>query len=263
MRLVDTHCHLDAAEFDADRDVVVERARAAGVERQVIPAVGAAGWPGLRGLCARHQGLHPAYGLHPVFLGDDAWQAMEALPGWLERERPCAIGECGLDHYVEGLDRERQHAVFVRHVELARDTGLPLVVHALRAVEEVILVLRRFPGVRGVVHSYSGSAEQARQLFDMGFLLGIGGPVTYDRARRLRALVAAMPLEQLLLETDAPDQPDSLRRGERNEPCHLPTVLATIAELRDEDPAALAAATSANAERLFGLADAIRSGSER
>ena len=253
MRLVDTHCHLDAAEFDADRDAVVERARAAGVDRQVIPAVGAGGWPGLRALCARHQGLHPAYGLHPVFLGDDAPDALEQLPGWLERERPCAIGECGLDFYVEGLNRERQRAVFLRHVELARDTGLPLIVHALRAVEEVMLTLRRFPGVRGVVHSYSGSAEQARQLFDMGFLLGIGGPVTYERARRLRPLVASMPLEFLLLESDAPDQPDSRHRGQRNEPARLPLVLQAIAELRDEDPAAIAAATTANAERLFGL----------
>lgn len=255
MRLVDTHCHLDAAEFDADRDAVVERARAAGVDRQVIPAVGADGWSGLRALCARHQGLYPAYGLHPVFLADDAGHALEQLPGWLERERPCAIGECGLDFHVEGLDHARQRRVFLRHLELARDTGLPLIIHALRAVEEVLLTLRRFPGLRGVVHSYSGSAEQARQLFDMGFLLGIGGPVTYERARRLRPLVAGMPLEFLLLESDAPDQPDSTHRGQRNEPGRLPVVLAVIAALRDEDPAAIAAATTANAERLFGLPD--------
>lgn len=253
MRLVDTHCHLDAAEFDPDRDSVVERARAAGVDRQVVPAVGRSGWPGLRALCARHDGLFPAYGLHPAFLDEGAWDALAELPGWLGRERPCAIGECGLDYYVEGLDRDRQRDVFLRHVELARDTGLPLVIHALRAVEDVLLTLRRFPGVRGVVHSYSGSAEQARQLFDMGFYLGVGGPVTYERARRLRPLVAAMPIEFLLLETDAPDQPDSQHRGERNEPCRLPLVLHTIAELRGEDPHAIAAATTANAECLFGL----------
>src|SRR5690606_36207742 len=123
----------------------------------------------------------------------------------------------------------------------------------LRAVEQVLLTLRRFPGVRGVVHSYSGSAEQARQLFDLGFLLGIGGPVTYERARRLRPLVASMPLEFLLLETDAPDQPDSSHRGQRNEPARLPIVLQAIAELRGESPETIAAATTANAERLFNI----------
>ena len=253
MRLVDTHCHLDAGEFDPDRDQVVARARAEGVDRQIIPAVTATGWDGLKALCARHPGLYPAYGLHPVFLDAGSEAALEQLPAWLQREQPCAIGECGLDFYVDGLDRDRQRRVFHRQLGLARDTGLPLIVHALRAVEEVILTLRRFAGVRGVVHSFSGSAEQARQLFELGFLLGIGGPVTYERARRLRPLVAGMPLDFLLLETDAPDQPDSGHRGQRNEPCRLPTVLHAVAELRQEEPAAIAEATTRNAERLFGL----------
>jgi len=251
--IVDSHCHLDVAAFDADRDAVVARARAAGVARQIVPAVGAAGWSGLRQVCAAHPGLHPAYGLHPVFLGEDAYAALAELPEWLQRERPCAIGECGLDFYVEGLDRERQRRVFLRQLELAAEFELPLVLHALRAVEETILTLRRFAGLRGVVHSFSGSAEQARQLWNMGFLIGLGGPVTYERARRLRRIVASMPLEFLLLETDSPDQPDSGHRGERNEPARLPEVLHAIAALRGQPPEEIAVATSANAQRLFGI----------
>lgn len=254
MTLVDSHCHLDVDAFDADREAVIARARAAGVTAQIVPAVGAAGWPALKALCEAHPGLHPAYGLHPVYLDDGADAALEELPGWLQRERPCAIGECGLDFHVEGLDLERQRRVFVRHLELAQEYCLPLVLHALRAVEETILTLRRFPGLRGVVHSYSGSPEQARQLWDMGFLIGLGGPVTYERARRLRGLVADMPLEFLLLETDAPDQPDSGHRGQRNEPARLANVLQAVADLRRQDPAEIAAATTDNACRLFGIA---------
>ncbi|HWI79434.1 MAG TPA: TatD family hydrolase, partial [Ramlibacter sp.] len=128
-----------------------------------------------------------------------------------------------------------------------------VVVHARRAVDAVIAAIRRHAPLRGVVHSYAGSAEQAKQLQDLGFLVGLGGPVTYERANRLRRLAASLPIEQLLLETDAPDQPDAEIRGQRNEPARLATVLSVIAELRDEAPGDIAAATTRNAERLFGL----------
>ncbi|MEO8161188.1 MAG: TatD family hydrolase, partial [Arenimonas sp.] len=146
---------------------------------------------------------------------------------------------------------ERQAFYFQRQLELARAFDLPVVVHARRAVEEVIAALRRLPGLRGVVHSYAGSEEQARQLFGLGFCLGIGGPATYERARRIRRVAAAMPLEFLLLETDAPDQPDAGRRGERNEPANLLSVLEVVAQLRGMEPSDLARASTANARRLF------------
>lgn len=261
--LVDSHCHLDAAEFDPDRDAALARARAAGVARLLLPATHAAGWPKLRALCAADPGLFPAYGLHPVFLDQHRDAHLDDLRDWIRREHPTAIGECGLDFHVEGLDRDRQQHLFDGQLRLARDFDLPLVVHARRAVDAVIAAIRRIGGsqrgsgpgqaLRGVVHSFSGSLEQARQLWDAGFLLGLGGPVTYPRANRLRRLVAAMPLEFLLLETDAPDQPDAGIRGRRNEPARLAAVLEAIAQLRDEDPASIAAATTRNAERLFGL----------
>ena len=253
MQLVDSHSHIDADEFDADRAAVIERARAAGVARQVIPAVDAASWPKLRDVCAANPGLYPAYGLHPTFLAGHTPQHLALLREWIERERPHAVGECGLDFFLEGLDREAQAEYFEAQLEIARDFDLPLIVHARRAVEDVLLAIRRVGGVRGVVHSFSGSRQQAEQLWEHGFLVGLGGPVTYARAKRIRRLAATMPLEYLLLETDAPDQPDCHTQGQRNEPERLTTVLATIAGLRDQDPAEIARITTANAERLFNL----------
>ncbi len=260
MDLVDTHCHLDADEFDPDRAQVLQRACAAGVRRQVVPAVTAAAWPKLRQACTAAGGLFPAYGLHPVFLAEHRPHHLQELRTWVEREQPAAIGECGLDFFIDDLDRQEQARYFDAQLRLARDFDLPVVVHARRAVDAVIAAIRRINGpgsqatrLRGVVHSFPGSPEQARQLWKLGFLVGVGGPVTYPRAQRLRRLVADMPLEHLLLETDAPDQPDAGIRGQRNEPARLRKVLDTVADLRGEDPAAIASATSANAGRLFGL----------
>lgn len=253
MRLVDSHCHLDAAEFDRDRDAVLERARATGVTRQVIPATHCEEWPKLRDVCNDHDGLHPAYGLHPTFLRHHAHSHLQELQDWIERERPVAVGECGLDYYVEGLDRDAQQGYFDGQLKLARDHDLPVIVHARRAVDAVLASIRRIGGLRGVVHSFSGSEQQARQLWELDFMLGLGGPVTYERAQRLRRLAASMPIEHLLLETDAPDQPDCHSRGQRNEPARIGFVCETIARLRDQAPDAIAEATSANAARLFGL----------
>ncbi|MDN5781795.1 MAG: TatD family hydrolase, partial [Luteimonas sp.] len=228
--LVDSHCHLDAPEFDRDRGEVVERARAAGVTRQVVPAIRADGWPKLRDLCATTDGLFPAYGLHPMFLAEHRPEHLQQLRGWIERERPLAIGECGFDYFIEGLDHDAQQHYFEGQLALANEYGLPVIVHARRAVDAVIASIRRIGGsgpgraLRGVVHSWSGSPQQAGQLWDLGFMLGVGGPVTYERAHRLRELVARMPLEHLLLETDAPDQHESAIRGQRNEPARLRSV---------------------------------------
>lgn len=252
--LVDSHSHLDADEFDPDRSQVIARARAAGVTRQIVPAVGAAGWGKLRDLCASEAGLYPAYGLHPMYLPEHRPEHLVSLRDWIERERPVAVGECGLDFFVEGLDAGQQSLYFDGQLRLARDFALPVIVHARRAVDQVMAAVRRFGPLRGVVHSFSGSADQARRLYDLGFLIGLGGPVTYDRANRLRTLAATLPMDCLLLETDAPDQPDSGHRGQRNEPARLTTVCDTIAALRGIEPDVVAHATTANAERLFGLA---------
>ena len=251
--LIDSHCHLDASEFDPDRDAVIARAQAAGVQAQVVPAVTAASWPKLRQVCQQAPALYPAYGLHPMFLAEHRPAHLPQLRDWIERERPCAIGECGLDFFVDDLDMQAQQDYFLGQLQLAREFDLPVIVHARKAVDAVIAAIRRIGGLRGVVHSYSGSPEQAVQLHKQGFLLGLGGPLTHERAQRLHRLVRDMPLEQLLLETDAPDQPDAGIRGQRNEPARLAVIARHVAALRGVAVEAVAQATADNARRLFNL----------
>lgn len=251
--LVDSHVHLDDAAFAVDRDAVMERARRAGISTMIIPAVDAVSWPRISALCANHAQLHPAYGLHPMFLSHHAPEHVEALSSWLQDNPAVAVGEIGLDFHADGLDRELQRSYFTQQLHIARERDLPVIAHARGALEEVSLTLRRTGGLRGVVHSFAGSEKQAEHLWEIGFHLGIGGPVTYPRAQRLRRIVARMPIEYLLLESDAPDQPDAAHRGERNEPARVTEVLRCVAALRGEPEADIAAATTANARRLFSL----------
>jgi len=253
MTLIDSHSHIDVADFDADRAQVLQRARAAGVTRHIVAGVTLATFGKLRDVCAAQAGLHPGYGLHPTFLAHHRPEHLVELEQWLEREKPVAVGECGLDFFIEGLDREAQHMYFERQLELAREFDLPVIIHGRRAFDEVTAAVRRIGALRGVVHSFAGSLEQAQQLWKLGFCIGIGGPITYARARRLRSIVAKMPLEFLLLETDSPDQPLHGRQGKRNEPALLSEVCETVAMLRGESAQHVAAATTENAVRLFRL----------
>lgn len=252
--LVDSHCHLDAEQFDPDRDTVLLRARDAGVTRQILPAVSASAFAKLRDLCRTNHGLFPAYGLHPMFMADHRPDHIAELGCWIESEKPVAIGECGLDFHIENAEIDAQRFYFRAQLNLAREMDLPVIVHARKALDEVINEIRKVGNLRGVVHSFSGSLEQARRLWEYGFSLGIGGPVTYERAHRLRGIVATMPIEFLLLETDAPDQPLHGHQGARNEPAHLIEVCNAVAGLRLVEPEILAQTTTRNCERLFDLA---------
>lgn len=251
--MIDTHCHLDAGEFAHDRLAVLGRARASRVNAQILPAVAHGNWAALRELGRCHADLFPAYGLHPIYLAEHAPEHLALLREWIFRERPVAVGEIGLDHFLPGLDAQAQATFFTEQLAIARDFDLPVIVHARRAHDEVISALRKIGGLRGVVHSFAGSEQQADQLFRLGFCLGIGGPVTYPRAQRLRRIVAAMPNEYLLLETDSPDQPLCSHRGARNEPGYLGEILNCVAELRREPAGRLESSTDSNAVRLFGL----------
>lgn len=255
-QLIDSHCHFDAAEFDPDRDAVLQRAVARGVSHLVVPAVDAASWPALARLCAENPRLHPAYGLHPMYLDSHRPEHLDELRQRLAAGDAVAVGECGLDFFVEGLDADRQRYFLDAQLHLAQEFGLPVILHARRALDAVIGAIRRVGGLSGVVHSFSGSLEQARLLQREGFCVGIGGPVTFERAQRLRRVVAALPAEQLLLESDAPDQPPQAHRGQRNSPEFLDEVLAVVAALRGETPEQTARTTRRNTMRLFGLEQA-------
>lgn len=251
--LIDSHAHLNSPEFDPDLDTVMQRAQHIGLRSIIVPATDAASWPVIERLQDDYPCVHAAYGLHPMFLGEHEPVHVQTLSTWLSTKRAVAVGELGLDFHLEHSDRDAQRFYFSAQLELAKHFELPVIVHSRDALEEVELTLRRAGGLRGVVHSFSGSEQQAARLWDLGFHLGIGGPVTYERAQRLRRIVATMPIEFLLLESDAPDQPDAMHRGQRNEPARVVEILRCVASLRGDSEQAIAQATSANAVRLFGL----------
>ncbi|HEY0721065.1 MAG TPA: TatD family hydrolase [Gammaproteobacteria bacterium] len=251
MILIDTHCHLDVAEFAADRLEVLGRARRAGVAGQVIPAIHAAGWPALMALCQAEAGLYPALGMHPIYLAQHRPEHLDELRALIERERPVAIGEIGLDYFVEELDRDGQQQLFEAQLRIARDYQLPVVLHVRKAHDQVLAALRRIRVPGGIAHAFNGSAQQAQQYMELGFKFGFGGTVTYDRALNIRRLVVELPLDALVLETDAPDIPLASRRGERNSPEYLPEVAQAIAQLRGISIDEVARVTTANAEQLL------------
>jgi TatD DNase family protein len=220
------------------------------VRQQVVPAVTAASWPKLREVCQQAPGLYPAYGLHPMFLAEHQPGHLPLLREWIERERPCAIGECGLDFFVEGLDAEAQQAYFIGQLELAREFELPVIVHARRAVDAVIAAIRRVGGLRGVVHSFPAARNRPRNCTGRASC-SASAALTYDRAQRLQ-LVREMPLEQLLLETDAPDQPDAGIRGQRNE-ARLATIARHVAAPARDGAGSGGPGHDGNARRLFPL----------
>lgn len=252
-QLIDSHCHLDDDRLDGERDAIIAEAAGLGVTRMILPATTANRWEKLQQLCATHAGLYPAYGLHPMFVEQHQALHLRELDEWLGREKPVAVGECGLDFFTSRIDEKWQKQLFQEQLALADNHRLPVIVHARKALDEVISLLRRQGRQGGVLHSFSGSEQQARQLYDLGYKLGIAATVGFERARKLRAVVAAMPLDALLLESDAPDQPGAAHRGELNRPAWIVEHLQTIASLRAIDVDDLAAALTRNTEELFSL----------
>jgi len=258
--LVDTHCHLDASEFDADRDAVVATACAGGVSRIVVPAVGAFNFDTVRALAARHAGVRYALGIHPMFVdrADDADldTLRRAVAAAIDDPHFVAIGEIGLDHFVPGLDRVRQERFFVAQLRIARDFDLPVILHVRRAQDAVLKQLRRIRPRSGIAHAFNGSEQQARIFVELGCALGFGGAMTFDRARQIRRLAAALPLDACVLETDAPDIAPAWRAPGRNAPSELPAIAAVFATLRGEPLARVLAATGATAQRVLPRLDA-------
>jgi len=253
MELIDTHCHLDVAAFDADRRQVLDRARQQGVRRMVIPAVDADHWAGLIRLCQSEQALFPALGLHPAYLQAHRQEHISALEREIEKQRPVAVGEIGLDYFIRELDREKQQALFEAQLEVARDAGLPVILHVRKAHDQVLSTLRRIRVSGGTAHAFNGSLQQARQYIEMGFKLGFGGMLTYQRSNRIRRLAEDLPVDAIVLETDAPDMVVADHRGERNSPEYLPHCLRALADVRNEDADFLARQTTINACSVFSL----------
>jgi TatD DNase family protein len=257
---IDTHCHLDAREFDADRDAVRQRARDAGVLHCVLPAVDVATFAAVRELALRH-GDSYALGIHPLATGRAAFDDLDRLDAALtacrDDPRLVAVGEIGLDFFDETLERERQERFFAEQLRLARKHDLPVILHVRRSADGLLKYLRR-ERVGGIAHAFNGSRQQADEFVRLGLRLGFGGTVTYERAQQVRRLAAQLPLSALVVETDAPDIPphwlyrtaadraNGQAQG-RNEPAELPRIAQALAQVRGISPDDLAQATARNA----------------
>lgn len=254
--MIDSHCHLDFSAFDSDRAQLLQQCAASGLEGLVVPGVAPDQWAQVRRLVAAPSPL-PLYGsagLHPWWVARQSLSTLAFAQALGEALDHCvAIGECGLDGGID-CALATQELWFRLHLELACERSKPLIIHSHKAHSEVLRLLREYrPPAGGVIHAFSGSAEIAREYWRLGFYLGVGGTITYPRARKTRAALAAMPLDSLLLETDAPDMPLCGYQGQRNSPLQLPKVADCLAVLQGESLARVVERTATNTRALFGL----------
>lgn len=255
LELIDSHCHFDFSAFDSDRENVWSQCRQLGMQNMLIPGVSPQQWADAAALCEQMPGLVYAAGLHPWWLSKvaiDAAQLEAQISDELQKPRCRAIGECGLDALLD-LPIEQQLPLLKTQMALAKKLQVPIILHCVKAHNPMIRAIKEHNLSRGVIHAYSGSYEQAMQYWKTGFYLGIGGTITYPRAKKTRDAVSRLPLEALVLESDAPDMPLEGHQGHRNSPAALVEVAHTIAELRGEPVAKIAQQSSANARHLFNL----------
>ncbi|MDM3871461.1 TatD family hydrolase [Porticoccus sp. W117] len=258
MTLIDSHCHFDFGAFDDNREQCWRECRQAGVEQLVIPGVNPAELDVPFGCAESLPGIFAAVGLHPWWVA--AWseqqtpqQLVTALEKYLQHPKCVAVGECGLDGYLD-IAIEQQLPWFEQQLKLACDAKLPVIIHVLKAHNRVIELLKKYRLPKGgVIHAFTGSAELGRRYWELGFYLGIGGTITYERARKTRDAVTQLPLQSLLLETDAPDMPLWGHQGQSNSPLYLPEIANCLAQLRGQSVEDIAAQTTANSQQLFGI----------
>ncbi len=252
---IDTHCHLDASEFGGQCGAVAAHALAAGVDWIVVPAVAPTNFGAVRALAQAQPNCVYALGIHPICVPDAVEADLDALraaiPAALRDPRFVAIGEIGLDFFIPALCtlamRGKQAHFYAEQLKIARDFDLPVLLHVRRSQDLILKYLRRLQPVRGIAHAFNGSLQQAQAFIDLGFKLGFGGAMTFTRALQIRRLASGLPLDALVLETDAPDISPAWVHPARNSPENLPGIGAMLAELRGLDVAATAGATTANA----------------
>lgn len=273
LELVDSHCHLDLDQFDSDRAAVWERARAAGVAWLVIPGIDLEQNREALALASQQQDIYVAVGVHPNSADTFSCDSLDQLRRLAAHKKVVAIGEIGLDYYWDRVAPDQQRVAFVQQLDLAAELGLPVIIHSRDANADVAAVLRSWVAgahfrasplamqpFTGVLHAFSGDLALAEEAYSWGFALSVGGPVTFRNAHALHALVPQLRLDRLMLETDAPYLAPHPMRGQRNEPAHLTLVVEQLARLCAVTPAAVAAATTAVAQRFFQVED--RSGAD-
>ena len=253
MEIIDTHCHLDFEVFDIDREQVIQDARDVGLAGIVVPGTHQQGWENLLSVCEAHDALYPAIGLHPMFLEQHQESQLVLLEQMIDHKRPVAIGEIGLDARDSELDMDKQLYYFEQQLIIAQKKLLPVILHILKTHDQALKTLRNYPVCGGTVHAFNGSLQQAEQYIELGFKLGFGGMLTYVRSNKLRKLASELPLESIVLETDAPDMTVFQHQYERNSPVYLPYCLQALAEVRNEAPEVIAAQTTENAKSILNI----------
>ena len=252
---IDTHCHLDAAAFAADREAIITRSITGGVSAWVVPAVGPSNFLAVRDLAAEHHGVAYALGIHPLWLDavdESALGALDAaLAATCDDPKLVAVGEIGLDFFVSGHDQPRQEFFYREQLKLAARYNLPVILHVRKSQDRLLKYLRSIPVSGGIAHAFNGSRQQAQQFIELGFALGFGGALTYQRALNIRRLVRDLPDRAHVLETDAPDIAPEWIAGERNEPQQLSAIAEHFAAIRNQTIEQVATQTRANAIRVL------------
>ena len=255
--LIDTHCHLDAAEFDVDRDLVIAQAVQQGISKIVIPSVTRNNFDAVIALCNQHKNCAYALGVHPMYVDSASGDDLETLKTYIEQYNPVAIGEIGLDYFVTNEKNNPEHITrqtyfFTEQLKIAKQYNLPVILHIRHAVDDILKHLRRYEVNGGIAHAFNGSFQQAEQLIALGFKLGFGGAMTYSRALKIRELACKLPFESIVLETDSPDiPPEWIGPAGRNTPLELSKIAQVLADLRQVNVAEVLDITSANALRVL------------
>ncbi|NOS98563.1 MAG: TatD family hydrolase [Methylotenera sp.] len=246
--LIDTHCHLDAAEFDADRDNIATLALQQGISNIVIPAVARNNFDAVIHVCNQHKHCAYALGIHPMYVDDAASSDLETLKTYVAENNPVAIGEIGLDYFLTKENISKQTYFFTEQLKIAKQHNLPVILHVRNAIDDILKQLRRYEIHGGIAHAFNGSFQQAEQFIELGFKLGFGGAMTYSRALKIRELAKTLPLEAIVLETDSPDiPPEWVGSQGRNTPLELSKIAQVLADLRQVNVAQVLDITSANA----------------
>ena len=253
MQLFDTHCHIDLPDFDLDREQVLVTAREQGVHKIMVPAITQARWRGLLGICACHAELYPALGLHPMYLSEHKADDLQLLEAAVAETSVAAIGEIGLDFYVKDLDQLVQIELLDAQLAIAKSVDLPVILHCRKAYDDLIKLLAKHDLKGGIAHAFNGSLQQAEKLIDLGFKLGFGGMLTYERSTKLRKLALQLPIECIVLETDSPFMTVFQHQGQRNSPVYLPYVLQCLSKIKDESTEQIALQTYQNSLEIFSI----------
>ena len=255
IQLFDSQISLDDERFAENLDQLLSNAMNHHVTEWMIPATTANTFGNIQSITQQYKGCYAAFGLHPYFIHDHTEQDLMTLKDAIIHHRPAAIGECGLDNMIAEPDLEKQLKLFKAHVQLALEFDLPLIIHARKTEDLILKEIRKYPTLRGVFHSFSGSLQQAEIALRHNFLLGFGGTITFERARKLRTILKHLSLNDFIIETDAPFQRGAYRDNGLNYPADLLEIAKSIAIIREEPLETIAHATKTNAQKLFKLKD--------